>query len=162
MTTENPPRAMMATRGQHHGGADDARAECATAAMALLGGASQPAGGGDFGQPGSENSGEGGVVSKPVVLEDHSVRRSVERGGRIHDQRGQARCPQPACELLRVVGDYSTNSVARAYADRDGNVVAVVGTELQGARQWRSSLEILGGADKTMNIIKYLVHIIYT
>jgi len=82
MTTENSPRAMMATRGQHDGAADDARAECATAAMADAAG--QPAGGGDLGQPSSENSGEGGVVSKPVVLEDDSVRRSVERGGWLH------------------------------------------------------------------------------
>ena len=117
---------------RHHGGADDARAECAAAAMALLGaGASQPARDGDLGHPGSENSGEGGVVSGPVMLEDDSVRRSVERGGRIHDQRGQARCAQPARELLRVVGDCSNHRFAWAYADRDSNVIAD-GTELRG------------------------------
>jgi len=115
--------------------------------------AGQPAGGGDLGQPSSENSGEGGVVSKPVLLEDDSVRRSVERGGCIHDQRRQARCPQPALELLRVAAACSTNSVARVYADRDGNVIAD-GSELRGGarhgRLWGRGDEVFlvvcGGA----------------
>ena len=147
--TENPPRAMMATRGTTEAQTTLARNARLRARPRWPELACQPAGRPYLGQPGSENPGEGGVVSKHVLLEDHSVRRSVERGGRIHDQRGQARCAQPTLELHGVAATCSSaHSVAWAYADRDG--VVAVGTELQGGRHGGNAgaLAVCGGCGR--------------
>ena len=156
MTTENPPRAMMATRGQHDGAADDARAECAR--LRPWPQLSQPAGGRPVATwaraPGRQRKFRRGWRSKRACAGRRRLRAAICRTRWLH--------PWPAWPSLT-----RTASAGAAWSRRCclqqpqlnslgpmpmamATYVIAVGSELQGARHvWQrrsASLQsVLGG-----------------
>lgn len=103
-------------------------------ALGLAGATGQPAGGRHLGGAGSENAGEGEVVSEPVAPEDHSRRRPVEGGGEVHDKGEEAHREQRARELPRRGAglECGADELARVYVDWGSSGAIVAGVlELQ-------------------------------